>query len=341
MENPEAKVKTGLALRHLKIKTETWPIAGSFRISRSSLTEISVVTVTISQNDKVGHGECRPYSRYNESPDSVIRQIEDIRQSIEQGITTQDLQQLLPAGAARNAVDCALWDLTAKLNGKPVSTILGMLNAKPRQTAYTLSIDSPQKMRKAALEAHRYPLLKVKIGGPDGLSACLAIMDARPDAELIIDANEALGADALREFQQALKDMPVVMIEQPLPQAQDEQIPHHPNSLPIFCADESLHTSQDLDRLWRAGYRAVNVKLDKCGGFTAGIALMQAAKAKGFIIMAGCMVGTSLAMAPIMILEGLADYIDLDGPLLLAKDRRNGLRYDGPIVHPPSTELWG
>ena len=202
-------------------------------------------------------------------------------------------------------------------------------------------MDTPSKMRQKALEAKAYPLLKLKIGNSDGLAACLAIMEARPDAELIIDANEALKVETLHEFQKALKGKPVIMIEQPLPQSRDTLPMSCADALPIFCADESLHTAKDLDPLWNAGYRAVNVKLDKCGGLTAGLELMRAAKSKGFIIMAGCMVGTSLAMAPIMILESFADYIDLDGPLLLAKDRKKGLRYEGPVIHPTTRELWG
>ena len=341
MENHSAQVKTGLALRNLKIETEIWPVAGAFRISRSSLTEIAVVTVTLTEGSHIGRGECRPYARYNETPESVTAQIENIRHDIVKDLSIKNLQTLLPAGAARNAVDCALWGLKAKQMNQSVSGLIGISKPRPRKTAFTLSIDTPEKMRHAALRASSYPLLKIKIGGYDGLAACLAIMEARPDAELIIDANEALNAESLNDFQTALWGKPVIMIEQPLPQAHDELIANTPKTLPIYCADESLHTAKDLDRLWRVGYRAVNVKLDKCGGLTAGLELMQAAKAKGFVIMAGCMVGTSLAMAPIMMLESFADYIDLDGPLLLAKDRKKGLRYEGPIIYPPSQELWG
>jgi len=328
-------------LRDLKTQTEKWPVAGEFRISRSSLTEITVVTVTLSEGDYIGRGECRPYARYDETAKSVTQQIETIRAPLEKGITVTELQELLPAGAARNAVDCALWDLDAKKQGQNIPTLLDIAAPQSRQTAYTLSIDTPAKMREAALKASAYSLLKIKIGGHKGLAACLAIMEARPDAELIIDANEALSPKDIMTFQSALRTKPVVMIEQPLPHSQYDDIPHMPEALPLFCADESLHTAKDLDRLWAAGYRAVNVKLDKCGGLTAGLQLMRAAKAKGFIIMAGCMVGTSLAMAPIMMLESFADYIDLDGPLLLAKDRKKGLRYEGPIIHPPKPELWG
>lgn len=328
-------------MRSLKIQTEIWPVAGAFRISRSSLTEITVVTVAVQEGEHVGRGECRPYARYNETPETVTAQIEDIREQIEKGLPTEALQKRLPAGAARNAVDCALWDLKAKTSGRSIPGLLGIEAPKSRQTAYTLSIDTPAKMRAAALIARSYPLLKIKIGGHDGLAACLAIMEARPDAELIIDANEALSPKDINAFQSALNGKPVVMIEQPLPAKRDSKIPNTPNELPIFCADESLHTSKDLDRLWSAGYRAVNVKLDKCGGLTAGLDLMQAAKAKGFIIMAGCMVGTSLAMAPIMMLESFADYIDLDGPLLLSKDRDEAMKYEGAVIYPPTRNLWG
>jgi len=328
-------------LRELILTMEHWPVAGSFRISRSSLTQITVVTAEIREGQHHGKGECRPYARYNETPESITAQIETVRTEIEAGMDIENLQSALPAGAARNAVDCALWDLKAKQTGRSVSDLFFLPPPKSRLTAYTLSIDTPAKMRAAALEAKDYPLLKIKIGGKNGLEACLAIIDARPDAELIIDANEALAPMDIGGFQSALAEKPVVMIEQPLPQRVFDKISYAPDALPIFCADESLHTANDLEKIWTAGYRAVNVKLDKCGGVTAGLDLMQAAKARGFIIMAGCMVGTSLAMAPMMILESFADYIDLDGPLLLAKDREKGLRYEGPIIHPVKRELWG
>ena len=328
-------------MQEIIIETEYWPVAGSFRISRSSLTQIAVVTTAISRGGHVGRGECRPYARYDETPASVTAQIEAIRSDIEAGLETEALQTALPAGAARNAVDCALWDLKAKQSGQTVADLLSLPAPQARKTAFTLSINTPDKMRAAAVKAKAYPLLKIKIGDMEGLEACLAVIDARPDAELIIDANEALAPKDITAFQSALAGRPVVMIEQPLPDANFDEIPHSPEALPIFCADESLHTARDLDKLWDAGYRAVNVKLDKCGGLTAGLALMQAAKARGFIIMAGCMVGTSLAMAPMMILESFADYIDLDGPLLLSKDRQKGLRYEGPIIFPPEAGFWG
>ena len=328
-------------MRRLNIQTETWPVAGEFRISGSSLRDIIVVTVTIIDGDHTGRGECRPYAKYKETAESVNAQIEALRDDLEAGINTEALQSLMPAGAARNAVDCALWDLKAKQSGQSVPDLLGIPAPKLRRTAFTLSIDTPENMRKSAIEAVAYPLLKIKIDSLKGLKACFAVMDARPDAELIIDANEALSPEVAAHMQQALTSKPVVMIEQPLPRSDYDKIPKTLTDKPIFCADESLHTAKDLDRLWEAGYRAVNVKLDKCGGLTEGLGLMQAAKAKGFTVMAGCMVVTSLAMAPMVMLESFADFIDLDGPLLLAEDRRNGLRYEGPIIHPPLRELWG
>jgi len=328
-------------LRQLKLKIDNWPIAGSFTISRSSVQHITVVTVIIRENGHMGRGECRPYARYGETAQSVSTQIEAIRSQIEKGITTDELQSVMPAGAARNAIDCALWDLKAKQTKESISELLGLLPPKPRISAYTLSIDTPDNMRVAAHKAQNYPLLKIKIGHENGLESCLAVMDVRPDAQLIIDANEALHPNDVTTFRKALHNKPVVMIEQPVADNIYDQIPNQPTNLPIFCADESLHTHKDLGKLWNAGYRAVNIKLDKCGGLTAGLNLMKSAKERGFIIMAGCMVGTSLAMAPMMILESFADYIDLDGPLLLSKDIKNGMVFDGPIINPPIGELWG
>jgi len=328
-------------LQQLILKTEVWPVDGSFTISRSSMKEITVVTAEIREGEHAGRGECRPYARYNETAESVIEEIEIVRHEVESGISIAELQDLMSAGAARNAVDCALWDLKAKKSGQSVSQLLNLPPPRKRLTAFTLSIAAPKKMRQAALDARQYPILKLKIGSLAGLKACLAVIEARPDAELIIDANEALKPQDIATFRSELEGLPVILIEQPISANEYQDIPNAPKKLPIFCADESLHSVKDLEKLWASGYRAVNVKLDKCGGLTEGLNLMQAAKSKGFIIMAGCMVGTSLAMAPMMVLESYADYIDLDGPLLLAKDRKNGLIYDGPIIVPPIRKLWG
>lgn len=327
--------------RKLKVTTEKWPIKGSFRISRGSITEITVVKVSITENKFKGYGECRPYTRYNETPESVVSLIESVRTNIEEGLKNIELQSLLPAGAARNAIDCALWDLEAKIKNKSISELLKIPVARPRKTAFTLSIDTPENIKKAAKKADSFSILKIKINGFSGLEACLAVLKARSDIQLIIDANESLDARNINEFLDALKAFPIAMVEQPLPDKNYSLIPEYSKNLPIICADESLHTIDDLDKLWDAGYRAINIKLDKCGGLTAGLKLIYEAKKKGFIIMNGCMVGTSLAMAPIMSLECFADYIDLDGPLLLLKDRKSGMDYKQGIIYPATKELWG
>lgn len=328
-------------MRQLKIIAQTWPVVGKFTISRSSLSEIQVIRVEITQGDSVGRGECRPYARYDETPETVTEAISAIQAEIEKGLSREALLSALPAGAARNAIDCALWDLEAKVSEKKVWELAGLPQPRPRETAYTLSMDTPDNMAFSAKNAEQFPILKMKIGGFSGLAACKAVAKARPDAALIIDANEALGPRELEPFQNALEELNVLMIEQPLPAADFDKAKIDPKASPIICADESLHNAEDLYPLWDAGYRAVNVKLDKCGGLTAGITLMQAAQSMGFTIMAGCMVGTSLAMAPMMMLESFADVIDLDGPLLLQKDVVDGLIYGDATVHPPNNRLWG
>ena len=326
-------------MRKLNVQTHIWPVAGTFRISRSALTQIFVVQVSISEGEYTGRGECRPYARYDETPESVTAQIETIRPLLEADLTIEDLQSALSPGAARNAVDCALWDLKAKQAGKRVWELLGLAEPAPRITAYTLSLDTPEAMVDTAIKAKQYSLLKMKVGGTQSQDCIDAVMKARPDANLIIDANEAMTPDEVAEFRVHLLGSKAVLIEQPLPAVSNSRF--EPGILPPICADESLHTGRDLDLLWESGYRAVNVKLDKCGGLTEGLALMKAAKEKGFTIMAGCMVSSSLAMAPMMMLESFADFIDLDGPLLLADDVADGLKYDGQYIHPPSRELWG
>jgi len=328
-------------LFQLKVSTQTWPVAGSFRIAHGSVHEIHVVRVEINDGTFTGHGECRPYPRYNETPTSVTDQILAFSEQIETGLTTDELQSLMPAGAARNAVDCALWDLRAKQTKIPVWQLLNLPKPRPRITAFTLSINTPKRMAEAALKAKQYPILKLKIDGLDGLHSCLAVLEVRPDAQLIIDANEALSSEELIQFRAALSSAPVLMIEQPLKADSFDLIDNSKDALPILCADESLHTRSDLPELWGAGYRAVNVKLDKCGGLTEALALMREAKSMGFLVMSGCMVGTSLAMAPMLMLESLADIIDMDGPLLLAKDVPNKLQYNGAVVNPPTPKLWG
>lgn len=320
---------------------ERFAIAGVFRIAHGAVRAIDVVTVTLSDGQYIGRGECRPYARYDETPQSVVAQIEAARSEIETGISPQALLRVMPAGAARNAVDCALWDLRAKQDGAPVWEMLGLPRPKPLRTAYTLSIDTPEAMAKAAIQAADFRRLKIKIDTMSGLEAALKIMKRRPDCDLIIDANEALSASQFRDMQNALRGYPVCLIEQPVKASYAGVVCDDPLAMPIACADEALHGRGDLDRLWAQGYRAVNVKLDKCGGITEGLALIDQARSMGFVIMAGCMVGTSLAMAPMLCLASLADIIDLDGPALLREDRQHGIIYEKDWVHPASQTLWG
>ena len=327
-------------MRELNTKIERWPVAGTFRISRSSLTEVVVVTVTITDGPHIGHGECRPYARYGETPQGVCAQINSLSNKLD-SLDTETLQDFLPAGAARNAVDCALWDLQAQKTGQSVAQMLNLRPAGPARTAFTLSIDSPAKMQAAAIKAKAHSLLKIKIGDYNaGLAAALAIFTARPDAELIIDANEALNFEQTRRLRERLSDYPVVLIEQPVPSHEKEAF-DAPNRLPIICADESLHTRAELPALHKAGYRAVNVKLDKTGGLTEAVKLIHTARVHGFVIMVGCMVGTSLAMAPATLLMDYADVVDLDGALLLAQDRDSGIYYHGECIDPAPHLLWG
>lgn len=327
------------------ISHNRWPLLGQFRISRSTLTHVDLVQVTLQKDGYQGRAECRPYQRYNDTVQSVTAQLEAIRgivtQSLNAGqLSPEKIADWLPAGPARNALDCALWDLRAKMAARPVWELLGLPAPKARQTAFTLSLDTPRAMAKAAQAAADYPLLKVKIGKQDAIACVQAVCRARPDAALIVDANEAVRPEAMPDFHAALSQLNIALIEQPLPVGEDVA-----GSLPAgntpYCADESLHVAADLPRLKAAGYRAVNVKLDKCGGVSAALTLMKAAKSMGFEVMAGCMVSSSLAMAPMMILESLADYIDLDGPLLLAADCDNAIVYDGALISPPNQALWG
>jgi L-alanine-DL-glutamate epimerase-like enolase superfamily enzyme len=323
----------------LQAQAERWPIAGAFRIARGAKTEACVVTVRLTHDGAAGWGECVPYARYGETPESVLAQIEAVRSLIENGADRVALGHAMPPGAARNALDCALWDLEAKRAGAPVWALAGLPEPGPATTAFTLSLDEPDAMAQAARAAAGYPLLKLKIGGAGDLARLAAVAAARPDARLIIDANEGLNPETLPVLLTQARALNVELIEQPFPADADvalEQI-----AAPVaLCADESLHTSADVERLARR-YDAVNVKLDKTGGLTEGLALKDAALTQGFGLMVGCMVGSSLAMAPATLLAQGAAFTDLDGPLLLAEDRDHPLRYDEAGVHPPEPGLWG
>jgi L-alanine-DL-glutamate epimerase-like enolase superfamily enzyme len=328
-------------MRHLTVTLERFPIAATFTIARGSKTEAVVLVAAISDGAVIGRGECVPYARYGETSESVIAQIEAARAAIELGADREALQTLMPAGAARNAVDCALWDLDAKRLGIRAVEMAGVGRIKPAVTAYTLSLGAPDAMGAAAGKAADRPILKIKLGGGDGRDPqrLKAVRAGAPDATLIIDANEGWTPDDLAQNLAACADEGVALVEQPLPAKADEALRGAARPVPV-CADESAHGRDTLDRLVGL-YDAINIKLDKTGGLTEALKLADAAEERGLALMVGCMVGTSLGMAPAMLLAPRARFIDLDGPLLLVKDRPEGLRYDGSLVYPPEPALWG
>lgn len=326
--------------RSLIVTVERFPIAGRFVIARGARTEAIVVTATVREGLAAGRGECVPYGRYGETVEGVVAAIEAIRSLIEGGLDRTALQERLPPGAARNALDCALWDLDAKRTGVPAHVGAGIDRLRPVTTAYTISLDEPAAMADAVRKASDRPILKIKLGGPGGdLDRIRAVRRAAPETTLIADANEGWTEVNLDAHLSACAEAGFALVEQPVPAAQDEMLRGMERRVPL-CADESVHHRPGLDRLVGL-YDAINVKLDKTGGLTEALALVDAADARGFGLMIGCMVGTSLAMAPALLLAARARFVDLDGPLLLARDRDPGLVYDGSVVHPPSPALWG
>lgn len=324
--------------RVISVEAERFPIAGTFTISRGSKTEAEVITCTISEASSSGRGECVPYKRYGETMDSVRGQIEAMRAEIAAGITRIALLAAMPAGAARNAVDCALWDLEAKTSGVSVAARMRITPGR-LETAYTLSMGEPEAMAAQARANAARPLLKVKIGSDNDIARIRAVRDAAPTSRLILDANEGWTDDNIVENLALAAELGIALIEQPLPAGRDGILRHIAHPVPI-CADESVHVAEDLAALVGL-YDAVNIKLDKSGGLTAALALRDCARELGFSVMVGCMVGTSLAMAPAVLLAQDAEYVDLDGPLLLAADRSPGLVYEGSLVSPPQQALWG
>jgi L-Ala-D/L-Glu epimerase len=324
----------------LSIRIERWPLAGAFTISRGSKTEAVVAVVELSDGNHRGRGECVPYARYGETADGVVAAIEAMRPALRRGLDRAALQDAMPAGAARNAIDCACWDLNAKQAGRPVYELAGLAAPKPLVTAYTISLGAPAAMAAAAARAAGRPLLKVKLGGGDDDGKRIAaVRRAAPKARLIVDANEGWDEKDLAKNLAACAEAGVTLIEQPLPEGRDAALAQIKRPIPV-CADESLHDRAGLELL--AGkYDAINIKLDKAGGLTEALALAAEAERRGFGIMAGCMVATSLAMAPAMLVAQRASVVDLDGPLLLAKDRPQGLLYAGSLAYPPEPALWG
>jgi len=323
----------------LSVQIERWPIAGVFAIARGSKTEAIVVTVELRDGGHRGRGECVPYARYGETADGVVAAIEAMRPLLRRGLDRAALQAAMPAGAARNALDCASWDLSAKQSGRRVHELAGLAVPQPVVTAYTISLAAPAAMAEAAERAATRPLLKVKLGADDDGERIAAVRRAAPKAELIVDANEGWNDDNLRQNLEACAAAGVTLIEQPLPEGRDGALARIARSIPV-CADESAHDCGSLDAL-TGKYDAVNVKLDKAGGLTEALALVAEAERRGLSVMAGCMVATSLAMAPAMLVAQRARVVDLDGPLLLARDRPDGLWYVGSLAYPPAPALWG
>jgi L-alanine-DL-glutamate epimerase-like enolase superfamily enzyme len=322
----------------LSVRIERWPIAGSFAISRGSKNVAEVVVAEIADGVLLGRGECVPYQRYGETVASVAAAIENCAPQIATGLDRAELQGILPAGAARNALDCALWDLAAKRAGRRVWELAGIEAPRPVLTAYTISLDTPDRMAAAARRANR-PLLKLKLGAPGDPERLHAVRAAVPGAELIADANEGWRPDNLSENLSACAASGVRLVEQPLAADADGALASIKRPLPV-CADESLHTRADVPKL--AGkYEAVNIKLDKAGGLTEALALAEAAARAGFRTMVGSMVSTSLAVAPALLLTPRATFVDLDGPLLLERDRPGGLVYEGSRIQPFEAALWG
>ena len=319
----------------IRVTKDVFPLAQVFTIARGSRTEAHVVTAHVEHDGITGRGECVPYARYGETLESVEAQIT----TLPTDVTRDALQEALPAGAARNAVDCALWDLEAKRAGVRAWDLAGLPEPKPEITAYTLSLDTAEKMQAQAAENAHRPLLKIKLGTPDDMVRLEAVRRGAPKARIIVDANEGWTADVYADLAPHLVRLGVQMVEQPLPADNDDMLAEIARPLPV-CADESCHDRASLPDL-KGKYDMVNIKLDKAGGLTEALALKNAARSSGYDIMVGCMVGSSLAMAPATILAQGVAFTDLDGPLLLAEDRANPLVFDAAGIHPPTPALWG
>ncbi|MCA6916814.1 MULTISPECIES: N-acetyl-D-Glu racemase DgcA [Pectobacterium] len=326
-------------MTEMRYFTESWPIEGAFTISRGSKRQADVVVVALQSGNVAGYGECVPYSRYGESLDSVMEQIASLHNDVHNGLDRETLQTILPAGAARNVLDCAFWDLECKQHQQRIWQRLDLPSPTALETAYTLSLDTPDRMRHAAIHHATRPLLKLKLADADDLARVAAVREGTPLARLIVDANEGWDAERYLTLVPELVALGVTMIEQPFPAGKDDVLTDLPRPIPI-CADESCHDSQSLAALV-GRYDMINIKLDKTGGLTEALRLRKYAQAQGLKIMVGCMVSTSLSMAPAFVVAQGAAVVDLDGPLLLQRDRTNGLHYNGSEILPPNALLWG
>ena len=323
----------------IDVRPESWPVAGRFTIARGSKTAADVVVVSLDDGTHQGRGECVPYPHYDETVPQVIEALASVRSAIASGITRADVAGLVVPRAARNALDCALWDFEAKRSGSPVWLLAGLAPPQPLVTAYTLSLDSPEAMAEAAAKAAHRPLLKLKLGRDGDADRLRLIRAAAPQARLIVDANEGWSPKQLPAMLAACAEARVELVEQPLPASEDEALRGLSRSV-VICADESVHDRAGLASLV-GKYDAINIKLDKTGGLTEALALARAARDRNFRMMVGCMLATSLAMAPAMLVAQFAEWVDLDGPLLLAGDREPGISFEGSVMHPAPASLWG
>jgi len=323
----------------LFVSNDSFQLAQVFTISRGSRTQADVITVKLEDDGFAGYGECVPYARYNETMDSVNQQIESVRGAISDGMTRAELQSALPVGTARNALDCAMWDLEAKKGNTTVWQLAGLSEPQPVTTCFTLSLESPEKMLAAATKSKTMPMLKIKLGGDGDLERLQAVRQGAPDSQLVVDANEGWSVKDYLRLAPVMVDLGVALVEQPLPADNDDALKGIERSLPI-CADESCHDRASLEKL-HGKYDFINIKLDKTGGLTEALALKAAATDAGFKIMVGCMVSTSLAMAPGVLVAQGAEVVDLDGPLLLAEDRDPAIEFEGALMSPAPRALWG
>lgn len=325
--------------RILRAQHDSFALNRPFRISRGIKTVAEVVTVTITQGGAAGRGEGVPYARYGESIESALAQIEQVRPALEAGADRAALMALLPPGAARNALDCALWDLEARLDGQSVAERIGAPEPGPIASALTVVIDTPEAMGAAAAAIADAPLIKIKVDAAGACDRIRAVRAAAPGARLIVDPNESWDKTLVQAMQYVLIDNRVALLEQPVPAGADEWLEDYEPPVPI-CADEAVHVAADLDTVARR-YQAVNVKLDKAGGLTAGLELARAARERGLGLMTGCMVSSSLSIAPALHVARMSDFVDLDGPIWLKEDRQGGVRDSGGILSPPSAGFWG
>jgi L-alanine-DL-glutamate epimerase-like enolase superfamily enzyme len=325
--------------QRLTVTRRAWPLARPFTTAHGVKIAVDIVVAEISDGDSRGRGEGVPLGRYGETIDSVVAAMDALKGAVVSGLNRETLQQALPPGAARNALDCAFWDIDAKRAYRSVAELAELGAVKPVVTALTLALDTPEKMAELAAANRARPLLKLKLGGDGDIERVLAVRNAAPASRLIVDANESWNEAQYREFLPTLLDCRIQLIEQPLPAGADDMLARLEHPIPL-CADESCRTLADLDRL-DGKYEAVNITLDKAGGLTEALALAAEAKRRGLRITVGGAIGTSLGVAPALLVAQQADIVDLDGPLLLASDRVPGLRYDGSTIHPPDQSFWG